>query len=356
MWKTRYGTYDHLARVKEWSVGGDDEEGGTGGAKSAASRPRIIPDVVLQRQTAASDPDVSAWVAANAGSGKTHVLALRVIRLLLADVAPAKILCITFTKAAAANMAKRVFDTLGRWIALDDAALDEAIRTISNLKPSPALRARARRLFALALETPGGLKVQTIHAFCTRLLHQFPFEAEVAAGFEVLDGAAETLLLHQVNLGVLLDVRPMSPHTARPCARDRDRHGGRPHAQGGDRRGDPQARPLVETWIAHGGSIEGAVAGLCGMLDVSPTTRSSASRTRWSMVRTCRRMSGTTTPRCSTLARTSDRERAGLARRGAPPVSARCPLPPHLPHGPRRAAQAHLTGAIEKTIRRWRRA
>src|SRR5213075_1236828 len=168
----------------------------------AAARP--IPDAVRAAQARASDPAASSFVSANAGSGKTHVLALRVIRLLLADVAPEKILCITFTKAAAANMAKRVFDTLGQWIALDDAALDEAIRKISNLKPSPALRARARRLFALALETPGGLKVQTIHAFCTRLLHQFPFEAEVAAGFEVLEERTRSELIERLRMGVLL--------------------------------------------------------------------------------------------------------------------------------------------------------
>ncbi len=131
---------------------------------------RTIPHVVLRRQVEASDPDVSAWVSANAGSGKTHVLALRVIRLLLAGVRPEQILCITFTKAAAANMAKRVFDTLARWTSLDDTALDQAIRAISNLEGGTSLRARARRLFALALETPGGLKVQTIHAF----LHAAP--------------------------------------------------------------------------------------------------------------------------------------------------------------------------------------
>src|SRR6266545_4729249 len=128
---------------------------------------RIIPETVLRLQIEASNPAVSAWVAANAGSGKTHVLAQRVIRLLLGGVEPEKILCITFTKAAAANMADR--------------------------------------LFATALETPGGLKVQTIHAFCTRLLHQFPFEANVAARFEVLDEAAEAQLLGQATLGVLLD-------------------------------------------------------------------------------------------------------------------------------------------------------
>src|SRR5215468_9511391 len=87
---------------------------------------RVIPDDLRRLQIEASDPAASAWVAANAGSGKTHVLALRVIRLLLEGVDPAKILCITFTKAAAANMANRVFDELRRWTALDDAELDAA--------------------------------------------------------------------------------------------------------------------------------------------------------------------------------------------------------------------------------------
>src|SRR5260370_24775326 len=111
-----------------------------------------IPDDLRRVQIEASDPAVSAWVAANAGSGKTHVLAQRVIRLLLDGVEPAKILCITFTKAAAANMANRVFDDLRRWTALDDQKLDAAIRRISNIDPDPTPRARARRLFALALE------------------------------------------------------------------------------------------------------------------------------------------------------------------------------------------------------------
>src|SRR6201982_2311566 len=111
---------------------------------------RVIPDDLRRLQVEASDPAVSAWVAANAGSGKTHVLAQRVIRLLLDGVDPAKILCITFTKAAAANMANRVFDELRRWTTLDDAQLDTAIRPISRVRTDPARRARARRLFALA--------------------------------------------------------------------------------------------------------------------------------------------------------------------------------------------------------------
>src|SRR5437763_7707873 len=169
---------------------------------------RITPDIVLRRQVEASDPNVSAWVSANAGSGKTHVLALRVIRLLLAGVRPEQILCITFTKAAAANMAKRVFDTLAHWTTLDDDALDGAIRdrcTFTSAAMSPAARrALARRLFARALETPGGLKVHTIHAFCAQLLHLFPFEANVAARFEVLDETTETRMLEQISLDVML--------------------------------------------------------------------------------------------------------------------------------------------------------
>ena len=175
--------------------------------------PRTIPDYVRGVQIDAADPDYSAFVSANAGSGKTHVLAQRVINLLLRGCDPAKILCITFTKAAAANMANRVFGTLADWAVLDDAALDERIRLSTGRKPGPGERARARRLFASALETPGGLKVQTIHAFCTRLLHQFPFEANVAARFTVLDEATTAELLDKLTLDVLQEAaaNPDSP-------------------------------------------------------------------------------------------------------------------------------------------------
>ena len=165
---------------------------------------RQIPEAAKARQTAAADPERSVFVSANAGSGKTHVLVQRVINLLLRGEDPAKILCITFTKAAAATMATRVFDTLAKWTALDDAALDENIRLVTGKTADATQRAIARRLFANALETPGGLKVQTIHAFCTRLLHQFPFEADVAARFEVLDETATAQLLNELTLEVLL--------------------------------------------------------------------------------------------------------------------------------------------------------
>src|SRR5215204_1348476 len=177
------------------------------------NKPREIPPAVIERQTKASDPGSSAWVAANAGSGKTHVLAQRVIRLLRSGVDPARILCITFTKAAAANMANRVFNDLRSWTVLSDAALDEAMRKAGEKRIDAKRRQRARRLFALALETPGGLKVHTIHAFCTQLLHLFPFEANVAARFEVLDERTEAQLLEELSLGVMLQAatEPDSP-------------------------------------------------------------------------------------------------------------------------------------------------
>lgn len=170
------------------------------------SSPRAnIPDAVRATQARASDPASSAFVSANAGSGKTHVLVQRVIRLLLDGVPPEKILCITFTKAAAANMAERVFTTLGHWVTLDDTALDAAIRDAGIARPDAKLRMRARELFACALETPGGLKVQTIHALCTRLLQQFPFEANVPARFAVLDERDQAEMMERANLKVLLD-------------------------------------------------------------------------------------------------------------------------------------------------------
>ena len=151
------------------------------------SAPSDIDARTLQTQAAASNPSSSAWVAANAGSGKTFVLSRRVIRLLLAGTDPGRILCLTFTKAAAAEMAGRVFATLATWTKMDDAALAEELRRLEGRSPDAELLATARRLFARALETPGGLKIQTIHAFCERLLHQFPFEANVAGHFAVID-------------------------------------------------------------------------------------------------------------------------------------------------------------------------
>ena len=181
-------------------------------------------------------------MSANAGSGKTHVLVQRVIRLLLTGVPPEKILCITFTKAAAANMAERVFTTLGHWVTLDDAALDAAIIDAGVPNPDKKLRKTARELFAQALETPGGLKVQTIHALCTRLLQQFPFEANVPARFAVLDERDQADMMERANLKVFLEAANAPDSCARPRASDRDGQCRRRHLQGRGARGLPCPR------------------------------------------------------------------------------------------------------------------
>jgi ATP-dependent helicase/nuclease subunit A len=229
---------------------------------------RIIPESVRALQIKACTPTASAFVSANAGAGKTHVLAQRVIRLLLAGIAPEKILCITFTKAAAANMAKRVFETLSGWIALDDAALDQKLHDVGVLEVGPAQRSLARRLFAAALETPGGLKMQTIHAFCTQLLHQFPFEANVAAAFTVLDEHAEKELLDRAGLATLLNAAaaPESPlgralSTAITTAADSALRDVIAEAIGD--------RDAITDWINRAGSVERAVAGLARTLGIA---------------------------------------------------------------------------------------
>ena len=157
-----------------------------------------------RQQGLASDPRSLAWVSANAGSGKTHVLTQRVIRLLLAGARPSAILCLTYTKAAASEMSNRVFRTLSKWALLDDAALSREIEAMEGERPSRAILAEARRLFARALETPGGLKIQTIHAFCEALLHQFPLEANVAGHFTVLDERAASDLIADVRRNLLV--------------------------------------------------------------------------------------------------------------------------------------------------------
>ncbi|HSM94776.1 MAG TPA: double-strand break repair helicase AddA [Rhizomicrobium sp.] len=151
----------------------------------------------------AADPQKSAWVSANAGAGKTHTLANRVARLLLADATPAKILCLTYTKAAAAEMQGRLFEQLGRWSMLDDTALTKAIEDIGGATPNKRGLRDARRLFARALETPGGLKIQTIHAFCERLLSRFPLEAGVPPSFKVLDDQTARELLAEARAKIL---------------------------------------------------------------------------------------------------------------------------------------------------------
>ena len=160
-------------------------------------------DSTRRIQWEASDPDASAWVVANAGSGKTHVLTQRVTRLLLSGADPATILCLTFTKVAAAEMSRRIFGRLGEWATAPEAKLRAELHDLQGRPPTPKELRQARRLFARALETPGGLKIQTIHAFCERLLHQFPLEANVPGQFAILDDTMSAALLAEARAGIL---------------------------------------------------------------------------------------------------------------------------------------------------------
>jgi ATP-dependent helicase/nuclease subunit A len=162
---------------------------------------------VADPQTRASSPRQSVFVTANAGSGKTSTLVKRVARLLLADVTPEAILCVTYTKAAAAEMQRRLFDTLGDWSVMEDRPLREALAALEGA-PNPgeggldldrADLSKARALFARALETPGGLKIQTIHAFCEKLLKRFPLEAAVSPGFRVMDDNDAAEIAHEAR-------------------------------------------------------------------------------------------------------------------------------------------------------------
>ncbi len=143
-----------------------------------------------RRQAQAAEPFGSRWVSANAGTGKTHVLVQRVLRLLLAGAKPDTILCLTYTNAAAAEMENRLFERLSTWAVMSHEELHQTLVTLLAKQPDDTELKLARTLFATTLETAGGLKVQTIHSFCDRLLRRFPLEAEIAPNSSLLDEAA----------------------------------------------------------------------------------------------------------------------------------------------------------------------
>lgn len=153
---------------------------------------------LLPEQKRAADPELSAWVSASAGTGKTQVLTARVLRLLLAGARPDGLLALTFTKAAAAEMQTRIFETLSRWVRADNEKLAAELAAIGAPSDDDTRR-RARALFAEALETRGGLKVQTLHSFASALLAAFPLEAGIAPGYETLDDRS-ALRIHSETL------------------------------------------------------------------------------------------------------------------------------------------------------------
>jgi ATP-dependent helicase/nuclease subunit A len=160
-------------------------------------------------QAGASDPLVHAALSASAGTGKTHVLTSRVLRLLLRGTPPSSILCLTFTKAGAAEMANRISERLAHWVRLPAEALRKELFALNEDNSRPAID-RARRLFAEVLEAPGGgLRIQTIHSFAQTLLASFPSEAGIAPGFRPIEGRAEQELVRR-TLAALLETAEAS--------------------------------------------------------------------------------------------------------------------------------------------------
>jgi len=171
---------------------------------------KTLKETHLARQNSASNPKHSVWVSANAGAGKTHILVERIIRLLLPpyNCLPHKILCITYTKAAATEMTQRLFQRLGSWISKSDADLCAEMTLMMGKKPTSQDIITARRLFAKALEAPGGLKIQTIHGFCEHILRRFPVESGFPKDFSLLSdselrqfylNALESLARHSIQ-------------------------------------------------------------------------------------------------------------------------------------------------------------
>jgi ATP-dependent helicase/nuclease subunit A len=160
----------------------------------------MIRNDATEAQVRAADPTASTWLGANAGSGKTRVLTDRVARLLLGDTRPEHILCLTFTNAAASEMQNRLFRRLGEWAMLDDVSLTSELLDLGeeDERLTPDFLSRARTLFARAIETPGGLRIQTIHAFCASILRRFPLEAGVSPQFQEIDDRAAQLLREQI--------------------------------------------------------------------------------------------------------------------------------------------------------------
>lgn len=158
--------------------------------------------LVNQEQNQASNPFDSVWVSASAGTGKTKVLTDRVLRLLLQTSQPDKILCITFTKAAAAEMENRLSNVLKNWATCSETDLIQEIETLTSETPDKDQLQTARRLFAKTLETAGGMKIMTIHSFCQSILKRFPLEADVPPHFEVIDD----LIAHSMKEEILNEV------------------------------------------------------------------------------------------------------------------------------------------------------
>ena len=222
---------------------------------------------LLQRD--AADPRASVWVAASAGTGKTKVLTDRVLTLLLEGNAPSRILCLTFTRAAAAEMANRLNRELGRWATQDEAALTRSLAALLGRAPDQEVKAKARRLFAEVLDAPGGMVIETIHAFCQSLLRRFPLEAGVVPHFELMDERAMRELLVTVREEVLARARAAPRSSLARAVAELERRVGESRFQLMLDK-IAEARRRFRAVAARRGGVAGALAELADRLGVDP--------------------------------------------------------------------------------------
>ena len=207
-------------------------------------------------QARASDPSASAWVSANAGTGKTEVLVKRTLRLLLAGFRPESILCLTYTKTAAAEMQNRLLKVLAEWATINAEGLHEKLSKLLERAPDEKELGTARCLFARALEAKGGLKIHTIHGFCERLLQRFPLEAQVTPHFSVLDEREQALMR-----------RDAFDATVARAAKEKDSALGNPLAKIIALTADEQFRKVIDTVLDKRAELGRLVAYHDGRLD-----------------------------------------------------------------------------------------
>jgi ATP-dependent helicase/nuclease subunit A len=236
-------------------------------SESITRRPR--PELA---QRPAADPAASVWVSASAGTGKTKVLTDRVLRLLLQGTAPQRILCLTFTKAAAAEMSNRIAERLGQWAVRDDAELSKSLTELTGHRPDGEQMTAARRLFARVLDAPGGLAIQTIHGFCQSLLRRFPIEAGVAPHFAVMDERSAAEMLAEAQARVLQAARAEDDPALAAALAAVTRHVNEDDFAGLMRELTAE-RGRLEQAIQASGGLDGLIAATHRLLGVAPGTR-----------------------------------------------------------------------------------
>lgn len=296
-------------------------------------------------QMQAADPAYSVFVEANAGSGKTRVLVDRVVNILLGGTPPDRILCVTYTKAAAAEMKGRLFDRLGAWSIATDDDLRASLAKQGVDSTDRAALARARKLFALALETPGGLKIQTIHAFCESLLRRFPLESGAIPGFETLDDTEARALEQLARRDALMHI----DETVMPVLLEM----GGPDAADSLLRWASANRYGLNAALARSGSLEGMIAALHTRLELEPgLTRAGEEISIWSDIpRAAMRAAAEA---LDDLGSKTDKDRAARLRAALALDTARQALPAYFAvfftaNGTGSRAKSLATAAVRRT-------